>query len=172
MRFNLLIMLYAWCATSVSFYINSLMLKYTEGDMFLNTFSSIMAEIFSLLIAGAISVNLGLKFSIVAAYVVGFLGSLLLLIFSSIQSLIPLFLILLRFGLGSSFGLIYLANIIFPVEFATQTLGFCNTMARICTVASPILVELDPVIYKLFLCATTLGGAILTSCLKIPKNVG
>lgn len=119
MRFNLLIMLYAWCATSVSFYINGLMLKYVKGDMYLNVFGSIMAEVVALLIAGALSVNFGLKLSIVSSYAVAFAGALLLFVFQSIESMIPVFLILLRFGLGSSFGVIYLANIIFPVEYAT-----------------------------------------------------
>ena len=119
------------------------MLKYVKGDMFLNVFGSIMAEITALLIAGALSVNFGLKCSIIMAYFVALIGSILLFSFQSYESAIPVFLVLLRFGLGSSFGLIYLANIIFPIEYATQTLGFCNTMARMCTVASPILVEMD-----------------------------
>lgn len=172
MRFNFLIMLYAWCATSVSFYINGLMLKYVKGDMFVNVAVSIMAEFISLVIAGAISVNFGIKLSIVLAYSCAFAGALLLFVFQSAESLIPVFLVLLRFGLGSSFGLIYLANFIFPVEYAAQTLGFCNTLARFMTVASPILVEMDQTIYLLFLCTVTLGGAILMSFLKINKRLG
>ena len=81
MRFNLIIMVIVWCSLSVSYYISSLMIKYVKGDIFVNVLVSVLAEIFSLVFAGGLSVKFGLKRSIISAFLISFIGALLLFVF-------------------------------------------------------------------------------------------
>ena len=142
MRCNFLVMMFVWCATSSSFYIVSFMQKYTKGDLFFNMISLEMTEITALVFLVFILAKLGLRRALMVAHLTACVGVILLAIFeNAVEALIPVFIMLITLGFGSSFSTIYAANVIFPVEYATQTLGYCNTAARFLTIFSGVIVE-------------------------------
>lgn len=138
---NFKIMLFIWVATSVSYYITNFNVKYMKGDMFLNSIAMAVSECMSLFLAGYIFLKFGLLKAILSALACGTFGALLILFFEDHKDAMPIFVLITRFGIGSVFGLIYLGNLIFPVKYASQTLGFCNTAARLFTVMSPVIAE-------------------------------
>lgn len=84
----------------------------------------------------------GLKKSLGMSFILGAAGSLMIMVFQeSFTDFVPAFVLLCKFGLTWSFPLIYLANFIFPVKYASQSMGFCNTAARFLTVCSPLIAE-------------------------------
>ena len=96
----------------------------------------------AVLLAGFFYLKFGLKKALFMSYSISAVGSLLIIAFeTTFTDLMPVFVLLSKFGLGSAFGLIYLSNFIFPTKYASQTLGFCNTSARFFTMLSPVLVE-------------------------------
>ena len=73
-------------------------------------------------------------------------------------------------GLGGVFGVIYLANFIFPVNFASRTLGICNILARFVTFVAPIIAEMNPPIPMIVVIATSISATIIQTQLMIkPK---
>ena len=138
-------MLLVWVCTSTCYYIGNFYLKYLKGDIFINTTISAFAETGSLVLAGGIYLNFGLKKALLICYFICAIGSVFTALFeNSLVNWIPVFVLFSKFGVGAAFGLIYVANFIFPVEIASQTLGFCNTTARLFTMVAPLVAELDP----------------------------
>ena len=170
MKKNLLIMLYLWVATSVSYYITSFNVKYLNGNMFYNSIAMASSECLSLFLAGYIFLKFGLKKAVLSAYICGIVGSVMILFFKSYSSIMPLFVLIARFGIGSVFGLIYLGNLIFPVKYASQTLGLCNTAARLFTVMSPVIAELDHPTPMLIFIVLSASAGILSTQLNISRK--
>ena len=163
MRFNLLIMVYLWVATSVSYYITNFNVKYLKGILFYNTSMLAISECLSLLMAGYIYLKLGPKISIFLAFMIGLAGCVLMIIFEDFGSIMPLLVLLTRFGIGSVFGMIYVANLIFPVQYASQTLGLCNLMARTFTIMSPVIAEWEPPTPMLVFCLLDTTAGLLST---------
>ena len=113
-------MLTIWIAVSVSYYITNFIIKYLKGDIFVNSCISALSEVMSLFLAGYVYIKCGLKIALTLSFICGLAGGLCIGFFeSSAVSLMPFFVLLTRFGIGSAFGLIYLGNFIFPVKFAS-----------------------------------------------------
>lgn len=164
-------MMFIWCATSSSFYIVNFMQKYTKGDLFYNILSLEMTEITALVTLVFVLSRVGLKRALMAAHTTACLGVILLAFFeNSSEALIPIFIMLIMFGLGSSFSTIYAANLIFPVEFATQTLGYCNTAARGLTIFSGVIVEQPKLFYYGYIIAMTSATVFLATLIQVPQN--
>ena len=47
------------------------------------------------------------------------IGALLIIVFFQFKAIMPLFVLLAKFGIGAAFGLIYIANFIFPIQFSS-----------------------------------------------------
>jgi len=119
-RNNLFIMVMIWICTSIAYYVTNFVTKYLEGNLFVNTAVLGLSECASLLLAGYLVTKFGLKNALYFSYLIGFVGGLLIILFEeSLTFLMPLFIILTKFGIGSSFGLIYLGNFIFEVQFSS-----------------------------------------------------
>jgi len=112
-------MLSVWIAVSVSYYITNFILKYLKGDIFLNSSVSALSEVLSLFMAGYFYLKFGLTAALTVSFVLGFVGAIFIMVFESVPALMPFFVLLTRFGIGSAFGLIYLANFIFPITYAS-----------------------------------------------------
>ena len=76
----------------------------------------------------------------------------------------------LKFGIGSSFSLIYLSNFIFPVAMASQTLGFVNTFARIFTIPSGLIAQVEQPIPMSVTASLMLVAAGLSLLLEVGDN--
>lgn len=120
MRINFILMISIWISVSVSYYITNFIIKYLKGDIFLNSCVMALSEVLSLFLAGYVYLKCGLKIALTMSFICGLTGGICIGLFeSSAVSLMPFFVFLTRFGIGSAFGLIYLANFIFPVKFAS-----------------------------------------------------
>lgn len=159
-------MLTVWIAVSVSYYITNFILKYLKGDIFLNSSVSAVSEVLSLFMAAYFYLKFGLTAALTVSFGLGFVGGLLIMFFESWASLMPFFVLLTRFGIGSAFGLIYLANFIFPISYASQTLGFCNTTARTFTIMSPLIAEQEFPLPMLVFCALCIYGIVIIRFIK------
>jgi len=73
----------------------------------------------------------------------------------------------LKYGIGSSFSLIYVSNFIFPITLASQTLGFVNTTARLFTIPSAVIAESDPPYPMAFALALCSVAAVMSLNLEI-----
>ena len=73
--------------------------------------------------------------------------------------LMPLLVMTVRFGIECSFTLTYLANaMLFPTLFSATSNGICNFFARICTIFSSEVAELeDPVPIQVFTLVAAVG---------------
>ena len=162
-------MLSVWISVSVSYYITNFILKYLKGDIFVNSAISALSEVLSLFMAGYFYLKFGLIAALTVSFGLGFVGGMLIMFFESVPSLMPIFVLLTRFGIGSAFGLIYLANFIFPVTYASQTLGFCNTTARTFTIMSPIIAEQEFPAPMIVFCALCIYGISIIRVLEIKK---
>lgn len=113
-------MMTVWAFTSTSYYVINFDLKYLKGSIFVNNFVAAIAEILSGLLAGFFYLTFGLKFALLLSYSIAALGAVLMIFFeTSHTELVPVFILLAKFGIGSSFALIYLSNFIFPTKYAT-----------------------------------------------------
>ena len=63
---------------------------------------------------------------------------------SGYTNVIPVFILLARLGVSATFSICYLANAtIFPTIFAGTAFGICNIFAKMATIISPMLAEVD-----------------------------
>jgi hypothetical protein len=116
---NFLIMLVIWSANSSSYYIVNFYLKYLPGDIFLNSAGAGVSEIVAVLLAGYIYLKVGLKKGLFMSYVISAIGAVLIMIFFYEKRAMPILVLVAKFGVSGAFGLIYVSNMIFPVEFAS-----------------------------------------------------
>ena len=108
-------MLYLWPATSTAYYLINFYLKYMPGNIFLNSSFAAIAEILSYILAGALYVKFGLKKAQFFTFMLGMAGSIFIMLLANLKSIMPAFVLVAKFGIGAAFGLIYIANFIFPV---------------------------------------------------------
>lgn len=74
----------------------------------------------------------------------------------------PIFLLIAKFGLSGGFNMVYLANSIFPVVYATTTIGVCSLFARSITILAPEFAELEKP-YPMVIFAVLAGISIILS---------
>lgn len=125
---------------------------------------------------GLLFIKLGLKKAYFICYLVAATGATLIIFFESkYVSLVPLFVLLTKAGIGAVFGILYLGNNIFPVSYASQTIGLCNIFARVCTILSPLIAELSPPAPMVVVASLSLFAGILQTQLvlkpKLPLKV-
>ena len=135
-------MTFQWITASFSFYVVNFYLKYLKGSMMANSFIADVVHIAFLALGGFIYVNLGLKTSLLVNYTIAIAGAVLLACFEdAYPKLIPVFVLLTKGGTMAVFGTVYVANEIFPIKYGSQTIGYCNTIARFRTMFAPLIGE-------------------------------
>jgi hypothetical protein len=124
--------------SAFDYFLINFQLKYIEGDIFINTIVSSVSEVCAYLISGALYDKIGPKVSFIAAYSISIVGSIFYIIFGTAnKSLIPVLVLVTKFGVSAGFNLVYLANSLFPPIYAATTFGFCNVFARLTSVMAP-----------------------------------
>ena len=72
-----------------------------------------------------------------------------------------------KFGITCVFGIVYVINVkIFPTLFAATALGFCNFIARLMTVLSPLVGQLDEPTPMISFIVTTAIACVMSSFLR------
>eukprot|EP00347_Sterkiella_histriomuscorum_P017063 403350803 len=165
---NLTILVTIWIASSFNYYLINFQLKYIEGDFFINSIVASLVEVPAFLLSGYLYQKLGVKFVLPFSFSVSIVGSILLIIFYDQVHLIPVFILLARFGVGSTFNICYLANSqMFPTIFSGTAFGICNIFAKLATIISPMLAEVErPVPMTVFTILSGLAGFLALFLIK------
>ncbi|CDW90392.1 UNKNOWN [Stylonychia lemnae] len=168
---NLLIMICAWIGTSFNYYLINFQLKYIKGDFFVNVITASITDMIACFLSGILYQTLGIRVVLVSCFLISLSGGFFLLIFQNFISIIPVFILLARFGVSASFNICYLANAtIFPTIFAGTAFGICNTFAKVATIISPFLAEVEAPVPMAVFCTITGVVAVLTYFLQTEPN--
>ena len=98
LRYNLLILMFCWISSSFGFYMLAYILKYLNGNIFVNSYCSAAGEILGKLSLIPILRCTSLKRVFLICWSTAVIGTLFLIIFSDNETLIPIMLIIARFG--------------------------------------------------------------------------
>lgn len=160
-------MSYVWIATSVSYYVISFELKYLNGSMYANTDLSTIAQVIMIVLAGALYLRVGPKVTLFCGFLSAAIGAILIeTVGRTSDSWMMVFVMITKAGLGAVFGAIYVTNYIFPVQYASQTLGICNLLSRMFTILSPIIAEFsEPIPMVVIICLS------LSACLMLTQLI-
>lgn len=138
-------------------------MKNVKGSLISNTLASQGAEFFANVFSGVIYNALGAKQSFVTSYIVSIVGSLLLLRYIDDTNLIFIFIIMAKFGISSAFTISFIASVqLIPTIFAASVFGYCNFSARIVTMMSSIVAELDEPTPLVISASSALGAALVS----------
>ena len=145
-----------WLASSFNYYMVGFLLKYFPGTIYVNGTTSSLSELAACLSAGYLYTKLGVKKSFVIAFGIASVGGFGILWFEIATNfysgeeqttesfLFPFLVLFAKFGISLAFTVNYLCNLdLFPVLFAATALGFCNFLARLFTIFSPEVAEIQ-----------------------------
>ena len=142
-RFNLLVLTVCWMSCSFGFYMLAYVLKYLNGSIFINAYSSSAGEIVGKLSTIPLLRCTSLKRVFLIAFTMSALGMLLLVIFSQSESWIPVMLMIARFGFSQAFVASYLSMILlYPTVLTSTAIGICVTMSKMATIFAPMIAEI------------------------------
>lgn len=166
---NLSILLIAWIVSSFDYYLINSMIKYLPGDFFVNALTTNAADLPLVIVAGICYQKLGIKFSLSIAFSAAALGSLSLILFAQESpNLVPYMLLFSKGGVKLSFLVCFFANSqIFPAIFAGTALGICNAGAKIATIFSPYMAEVDPPLPMIIFTTLAIAGALLSLLIQV-----
>jgi hypothetical protein len=159
---NLLILVGVWIASSFDFYLISFQLKYIQGNVFLNTLVSAASELPAQALGGYLYAKVGIRAVLVGSFTLAIIGSVSLLTLGDDHvDIIPVFILLAKCGVSSTFNICYLANAqIFPGIFSGTAFGIWNIGAKLATIFAPVFAEVDPPIPMIiFTCVALVAGA-------------
>jgi uncharacterized membrane protein len=147
---NLLIMSFAWMATSFNYYMVGFLIKYFPGSIYINGVMSSISELIAYALGGVVYEKLGVKPSLVLCYMLSAVGGLLILVYEEETQffstepkdapdwIFPMLVIIAKFGIACTFTLVYVSNIdVFPRDFGASALGTTNFVARLVSVFAP-----------------------------------
>ncbi len=167
---NLIILIYLWVAASFNLYMIGFYLKYVSSNLFVSTLIACLGDI-PLSVAGGFTYHhLGPKRAMSIFLCVAIIGGISLSTWADTDSGMPtavisLLVLLTRSGIKATFDSCYLANsTIFPAIFAGTAFGFCNLGAKIVTIFSAPMAEVQPPVPMIILsclAATALVAALL-----------
>lgn len=167
---NLIILIYLWVAASFNLYMISFYFKYVSDNLFISTLISCLGDI-PLSIGGGFTYHyLGPRRAMSIFLSVAIFGGISLSTWAVKDSGLPtavisIIVLLTRSGIKSTFDSCYLANsTIFPAIFAGTAFGFCNLGAKIVTIFSAPMAEVQPPVPMIILsclAATALVAALL-----------
>jgi hypothetical protein len=147
---NLLIMSFAWMATSFNYYMVGFLIKYFPGSIYINGVTSSISELIAYALGGVVYEKLGVKPSLVLCYMLSAVGGLLILVYEEETQffstepkdapdwIFPMLVIIAKFGIACTFTLVYVSNIdVFPRDFGASALGTTNFVARLVSAFAP-----------------------------------
>ena len=87
---------------------------------------------------------------------------------------IPLFVLITRFGINSAFTLCYIITAdYFPSIVSSRVFGICNLFSRFATILSPMIAELEPplpmIVYSIVCSITMISSLALTKSEEIEE---
>lgn len=161
-------MVILWVVTSFDYYLIGFQMKYIKGNIYNNVMISSASEIFAYIGSGFLLTATGIRFSFFSSFSVSLLGGITYLIFGNTnEKAIPAMILGAKFGVASTFNLIYLANaFLFPPILNSTSFGICNMFARLATILAPQVAELEGNTAMIVFCILA-GTAALSSLFLI-----
>jgi nitrate/nitrite transporter NarK len=110
----------------------------------------------------------GVRLSLFVAFLLTLTGGIMILILSEANpDLVPIMISLAKGGAKVSFDICYLANsIIFPAIFAGTAFGLCNIGAKVSTILSPMLAEVEAPIPMIVFSIIALIASVVSLFIK------
>ena len=171
-RRNFLTLMFLLSACSFCLYLINFSLKNVEGYLVTLTIVSQVAEFSANASGGILYGVVGPKKGFSSMFVLCTVGSILLFIKHDDATWIPIFVVIAKFGITAAFNQCYVGFIkLIPTRFVSSVFGFCNVPARIITILSPLVAEMDyRVVYPIFITFSVLAAAISWCLLvKLPR---
>lgn len=167
-KINLVLLTYMWSCVSFCYYMVSFLLKYLPGDIYENTYSSTGSELASYLVAAFIFEKFKLKPTSMIGYGIALIGGLLIIFLGETHTgLMPIFVILAKFGICMNFVMIYTAtSMCFPSDFTGTAYGIVNLFARAISIGAPQVAEVPDPIPMIIFSGLAAGGLILTPFIR------
>ena len=173
-RRNFLVLMYLLSMNSFCFFLINFQMKFVKGSLIKNTLGSQIAEFSADALSGVVYAGVGPRRGFVCSYIVGICGSVLMLTFWENKDYILFLIIAAKLGMSSAFNMSFIASIqLIPPIFAASVFGYCNVLARIVTMGSSVIAEMDypaPLIITIcFASSAALASIFLLE--KMPKFV-
>ena len=157
----------AWSASASCFYIIGFYIKYVPGDPFRNVIVISIGDALSSIAAGSISTSIGAKNTLFLSFSLAALGAVALMFAhdnATNKYIIPIFVLITRFGINSAFTLCYIITAdYFPSIVQSRVFGICNLFSRFATILSPMIAELDaplPMVVYSIVCSITMISSL------------
>ena len=159
-----------WSASTFNYYLMTFFLKYIPGNLYVNTVIANASEIIAYVASGYLMNIMGIKISYLTGFTVATIGGLLLMFFFGMTNIMPVFVLLAKFGVSFAFNICYLGTPqLFPVVLTGTAFGICNVFSRFSSVLSAPVAELpDPVPMLLFTFLSIVPG-VLSLLLRVNK---
>ena len=162
---NLVIIVLSWCASTVCFYIIGFYIKYIPGDVFKNIIITSIADALSSIGAGLVSQQIGAQKTLCFSFTLAsFAGMALIFLGENNPMWTMIFVLITRYGINSAFTLCYIITAdYFPSIVSSQVFGICNIFARLSTILSPLIAEIDapvPMIIYVIICSLTMFSSL------------
>ena len=110
--------------------------------MIKNTMSSQIAEVTAFLLSGGLYYFVGPKLTFICCFSLSIVGNIFMLIYWNNMSILPVFLIMAKFGISATFNMSYIAFVqLIPTRYNTTAFGLTNAVGRLLTFGSPIIAE-------------------------------
>ena len=151
----------------MGFYGLAYVIKYLDGNIFLNFYTSSAGECF-----GKLSVILLLRWisprqTLLLGLSVSSVGLLLLILCNDRPDLMPLVLAIARIGVCIGFVALYLCAVMcYPTILANTVMGVCVTIGKGGTIFAPMIVELEAPWNLVFVLVIVALSAIVSTCLN------
>eukprot|EP00347_Sterkiella_histriomuscorum_P021446 403333947 len=170
LRSNLVFSSFIWCSIMFNYYILAFYIKYFPGNVYENTLALVFSDLVAYIISGSALKRISMKKTLVLAQLFSLLGSLLYLFLYQELYLVPIIIVLCRFGNSMSFNTLYVGNNrLFPTQFLATTFGLVNFVSHMLAVGAPLVAEInDP--YPFFVFLGNAGVALISCFFLIEVN--
>ena len=157
------------------------LLKYFPGSIYVNGSISSLSEILATFFAGFIYAKFGVKKSYIFSFGMASLGGFGILWYKistdfyaggdepTTESFVfPALVLFSKGGISSAFTVNYLCNLdLFPVLFAATALGFCTFLARLFTIFSPEVAEIQSLLPMILFSSLSLVTMFTSMFLRV-----
>ncbi len=162
-----MLFIYMWCSVSFSYWLVNFQIKYIQGNVYTNSMTSSIADNIGTVLSAVLYDKFGVRIAFLTCLVFTLVGGATILLFHSVTSWMPLFIMIGKMGTSSTFNLVFLSNSdLFPTLFSATAMGICNFFARLSTIAAPQVAERpEPLPMTLYL-IINVGAVVCASQLR------
>ena len=145
LRINLFITTVLWIVLTIGYYELLLLLKYLEGNMFVNSYTLASGEIIAKLSGGLILTMTELKRLHYISFGFAATGTFLMVLFYKVGVFTPYLIFFTRFGIGMGWLAVYFNIVLlFPTILKSSSAGIASFFGKLSGILVPYIAELVP----------------------------